>query len=165
MHVLTMEGLLGAGVNAKLVDTPMRVAGAAERKGDTGAMEQALGYAKEVTEKAEAYQKKTEEGMKKEAKDREKDAEKVQESLVEKRKEEKEELEARIQKESETGNVAADVLEVNETGKRLSEKLGEAEGAERTVSAAPAQMGDSIYTEAGEVIQMDQPEAKLSVLA
>lgn len=35
MHVMTMEGLLGAGVSAKLTDTPMRAAGAAERRGDT----------------------------------------------------------------------------------------------------------------------------------
>ena len=61
MHTKTMEGLIGARTNMNLVDTPMRVYKEARRKGDLGAMERAMGYAKEKLEREEELEKKWEE--------------------------------------------------------------------------------------------------------
>ncbi len=44
MHTKTMEGLAGASMNMKLLNTPFRVYKDAERRGDTAVMERAMGY-------------------------------------------------------------------------------------------------------------------------
>ena len=43
MHAKTMEGLAGASMNMKMMNTPFRVYQEAERRGDTSVMEQAMG--------------------------------------------------------------------------------------------------------------------------
>lgn len=145
MHVLTMEGLLGAGMNAKLVNTPMRAAGAAERRGDTGAMERALGYAGELTETAEAYQKKAETGMKKEAEEREEDVKKLQEKLAGQRAEEKEKQSEEV-----------------EAGELRKDQGGEA-APEEAAAASSARTEDVVYTETGELLLAEQAETGFSV--
>ena len=69
MHAKTMEGLVGANMNMKMMNTPFRVYQEAERRGDTATMERAMGYVGETADKAEDYQKKVEKGMKEEAKE------------------------------------------------------------------------------------------------
>ena len=68
MHAKTMEGLAGASMNMKMMNTPFRVYEQAERRGDTSTMARAMGYVGETADKAEDYQKKIEKGMKEEAK-------------------------------------------------------------------------------------------------
>ena len=43
MNTKTMEGLVGARTNMRLLNTPFRVYKEARLKGDTGKMEQAMG--------------------------------------------------------------------------------------------------------------------------
>ena len=62
MHTKTMEGLAGANMSMKLMNTPLRVYKEAERRGDTTVMERAMGYVKNFADKAEDYQKVTEKG-------------------------------------------------------------------------------------------------------
>ena len=166
MHVLTMEGLMGAGMNATLVDTPMRAAGEAERKGNKAAMEQALGYAGAVTRQAEAYQEKAARGMEKEAEEAKKAEEKRQEELREQRAAEKEAMEARAEKASadQTAAEPVDSLEVSEDGKRFSEESGGPAGngqkTEGTISPEP---GRAVYTEAGEIVPAEPPGGTISL--
>ena len=61
MHTKTMEGLAGASVNMKLMNTPFRIYKDAERRGDTAVMERAMGYVGEFADKAGDYQKKAKE--------------------------------------------------------------------------------------------------------
>ena len=53
MHTKTMEGLAGASMNMKLLNTPFRVYKDAERRGDTAVMEREMGYVGEFADKAE----------------------------------------------------------------------------------------------------------------
>ena len=69
MHVKTMEGLVGAGTNMNLLNTPLRVFKEARRRGDTATMERAMGYVSEFDGKVEEYKAETDEGMKEDAKD------------------------------------------------------------------------------------------------
>ena len=69
MHTKTMEGLVGASTNMKLLNTPFHVYKDAERRGDTAVMERAMGYVGDFAEKADDYQKKAEKGMKEDAKE------------------------------------------------------------------------------------------------
>lgn len=85
MNTKIMEGLSGAGTNLKLLETPMKVYQTAKSKGDTGAMERALGYAGDFVGKAEEYQEKTREGMAEEARDLRKKEKLEQEEAMEKR--------------------------------------------------------------------------------
>ena len=63
MNVKTMEGLAGASTSIRMVSTPMSAAQESERKGDTDKMQRALGYAAEMTGKAEGYNEKDSQGM------------------------------------------------------------------------------------------------------
>ena len=56
MNSKTVEGLVGARTNVNLLNTPMRIYEEASRRGDTAAMERAIGYAGVVSDKAEEYQ-------------------------------------------------------------------------------------------------------------
>ena len=96
MNMKTVEGLVGARSNINLSDTAMGVYRQAMQKGDTATAERALGYAGDMTDQAEAYEAKAEEGMKADAKEMKEKAKADQEKIIEKRKEEQKELEARI---------------------------------------------------------------------
>ncbi len=93
MHVKTMEGLVGAGTNMNLLNTPLRVFKEARRRGDTATMERAMGYVSEFDGKVEEYKAETDEGMKEDAKDAKEKAELEREKAIQKREEEGEELE------------------------------------------------------------------------
>lgn len=95
MHVKTMEGLVGAGTNMNLLNTPMRVYKEARRRGDTAMMERAMGYVSEFAGKAEEYKAETDEGMKEDAKAAKEKTESEREKAIQKRKEESEKLERR----------------------------------------------------------------------
>ena len=82
MYAKTMEGLVGASTNMKLLNTPFRVYKDAERRGDTAVMERAMGYVGDFAENAKDYQKKAEEGMKEEAKEAREKAKAEQEKRI-----------------------------------------------------------------------------------
>ena len=111
MNTKIMEGLSGAGTNLKLLATPMKVYRAAKSKGDTGAMEQALGYAGDFVGKAEEYQEKTREGMAEEARDLRKKEKLEQEEAMEKRRLERQKERERLAEETSGRQNQADSLE------------------------------------------------------
>lgn len=96
MNTKTMEGLIGAGTNIDLVNTPMRVYKEARRKGDLATMERAMGYAGEFAGKAEEYRTQADEGTQEEAWENRKKAELEREETIRKRREERERLEEEI---------------------------------------------------------------------
>ncbi|MCI8982260.1 MAG: hypothetical protein HFG78_07615 [Hungatella sp.] len=148
MNVKTMEGLAGAGTSISLVSTPMSVAKEAERKGDTEKMKRALSYAAGMTEQAEGYSKKTDEGMKLDAKEAKEQEKLRQEELIKARREEREKLEKQLQEgEGKTGDASFDSAEISEEGKHQVE-------AEKTSSSAPADSSQDVaYDKSGEAVE------------
>ena len=146
MHTKTMEGLAGASMNMKLLNTPFRVYKDAERRGDTAVMERAMGYVGEFADKAEDYQKKAEKGMEEDAKEAREKAKTEQENAIQKRKEQREELEKRI---AESRNGDTDTVGVSESGKAaLDEKTDSVQtGADSGISASVEETVDAIKTE------------------
>lgn len=88
MKAGTMEGLIGAGINMKLADTPMRVYKEARRKGDLGTMERAMGYASELKDTAYEYKEHAEEELRKEMKETREEQQREREEAIEERREE-----------------------------------------------------------------------------
>lgn len=133
MNTKTMEGLIGAGANMKLVDTPMRVFREAKRKDDTATMERAMGYATEFAGKADKYRVQADEGTLEEAKEAREKAELEREETIEKRREERERLTEQIENTSgENTNPAdtiVDTVEISAAGKALLNQEMSAEGA------------------------------------
>ena len=149
MNTKTMEGLIGAGANIDLVNTPMRVYKEARRKGDLGTMERAMGYAGEFAVKADEYRAQADEGTQEEARENREKMEREREEAIRKRREERERLEEEIaahrgeRKESTEGiddasadlkssaetagesrnaiDDIVDTVEISETGRILSE--------------------------------------------
>ena len=139
MHAKTMEGLAGASMNMKMMNTPFRVYEQAERRGDTSTMARAMGYVGETADKAEDYQKKIEKGMKEEAKEARENAKSEQENAIRKRKEERGEQEKRI---AESGKAVS--------GER-SDSVQVGTDSSTPVEGADAIMTESvIYTKTGE---------------
>ena len=91
MNTRTMEGLVGAGMNMKIRDTPMRVYKEAEREGDIGKMEQAMGYVNELGTRAWECKSQAEEGMAEEAEEMKEKEKLEQEKAIAERREEKRE--------------------------------------------------------------------------
>ena len=153
MHTKTMEGLAGASMNMKLLNTPFRGYKDAERRGDTAVMERAMGYVGEFADKAEDYQKKAEKGMEEDAKEAEEKAKTEQENAIQKRKEQREEMEKRI---AERRNGDTDTVSISQSGQTAldgqtdSVQTGADNGisAEETVDAI--KMEPVIYTKTGE---------------
>lgn len=123
MNTKTMEGLIGAGTNMKLADTPMRVFKEARRKGDTSTMERAMGYANELTDKADKYRGQAEKGTQEEAKEAREKAELERKEAIERRREERERLKRKIENNPEESTNPADnivdTVEISEAGKVL----------------------------------------------
>ena len=122
MNTKTMEGLIGAGANIDLVNTPIRVYKEARRKGDLTTMERSMGYAGEFAVNAEEYRAQADEGTQEEAKENREKMELEREEAIRKRREERE------QPKEETADTdknpiddIIDTLEVSETGRILSE--------------------------------------------
>lgn len=136
MNTKTMEGLIGAGKNIDLVNTPMRVYQEARRKGDTATMERAMGYTNEFTVKAEEYKAQADEGTRQDTKDAREEAKRELEKNIEKRREERRELSESIEankaehtaeKETNGKNIipAEDIaatVEISEAGRALLEE-------------------------------------------
>ena len=165
MHVKTMEGLAGASMSMKLMNTPMRVYKEAERRGDTGVMERAMGYAGDFADKAEDYQKTTEKGMKEDAKEAREKAKTEQENAIRKRREQREEMEKRI---AESRNGDTDTVKISESGKAAldgktdSVQTGADNGISAEETADAIKMESAIYTETGEKAA-SEPGANFSV--
>lgn len=169
MHAKTMEGLVGARDNMNLMNTPMRVFREAKQKGDTAAMERALGYAGECSDKAWAYKAAADRGMEEDAEEAREKLKLQREEAIRKRKEEREELEERIErrieertKETSEGNrnagIRADAVEISEEGKVLAEDSVNtaASGADAVESKSGAAKGQTVYTKAGEAVPVEQ---------
>lgn len=166
MHTKTMEGLVGANMNMKLLNTPFRVYKEARQKGDTGAMERAMGYVNDYSGKAEEYMEKAEKGMEEDAEEAREKAKAEREKAIQKRSKEREELEKRIE---ESRTKQTDTVEISKAGKEAgSENTGvgggmdnhaPAETAANTVKSEPV-----IYTKDGSVSRSQKESvAKLSV--
>ena len=147
MHTKTMEGLAGASMNMKLLNTPFRVYKDAERRGDTAVMERAMGYVGEFADKAKDYQKKAEKGMEEDAKEAREKAKTEQENVIRKRKEEREELEKRI---AESRKEDTDTISISENGKTDSVQTGADNGIPVEETADAIKMEPVIYTKTGE---------------
>ena len=157
MNTKTMEGIVGSKNNMELTSTPMRVFREARRKGYVDAMERAMGYAGDFTQKADEYKVKAHEGTKEDVKEARKKAEAEQESAIRKRKEEREDFEKRLEESKKN----ADTVEISTEGKILCK---ENNGSESTADGTESAGGDAagvnaesvrtepvIYTKTGEV--------------
>ena len=122
MNTKTMEGLIGAGKNIDLANTPMRIFKEARRKGDTATMERAMGYANEFTDKAQEYKTRADEGTREEAKEEREKARLEQQKAIEKRREERKEAEEKIEESTNPADNIVDTVEISETGKILSQE-------------------------------------------
>lgn len=140
MHTKTMEGLVGASTNMKLLDTPFRVYKEARRRGDTEAMKRATGYVEECSDQAEEYKAKAEKGMKEDAEEARRRAKAECENAVRKRKEEREELEKRtekLEKKAEEGRrEESDSVEISEQGKAACNRNADPAAAVRNDGAS-----------------------------
>ena len=165
MHTKTMEGLAGASMSMKLMNTPIRVYKEAERRGDTAVMERAMGYASDFADKAKDYQKTTEKGMKEDAKEAREKAKTEQENAIQKRREQRKELEKRI---AESRNGDTDAISISESGKATldgktdSVQIGADNGTSAEETADVIKMEPAIYTKAGEKAE-SEPGVNFSV--
>ncbi len=165
MHAKTMEGLAGASMSMKMMNTPMRVYKEAECRGDTGVMERAMGYASDFADKAEDYQKATEKGMKEDAKETRVKAKTEQENAIRKHKEQREEMEKRIE---ESRNGDTDTASISESGKAAldgntdSVQTGADNGISVEETADAIKMEPVIYTKTGEKAE-SKPGVNFSV--
>ena len=161
MNTKTMEGLVGAGTNISIANTPMRVFREASRKGDTAAMERAMGYVNEFQSKAEQYKTEANEGMKEDAKEERQKAKLEMEKAIEKRRKEREQLEERIEGSSK------DNVEISEDGKVLLKENADGDGSTVTTETK-ADFTDIAkepvaYTQTGEVINLAEQKTNISV--
>lgn len=163
MNIKTVEGLVGATTNINLSDTAMSVYREASQKGDTAAMERALGYAGEMVGQADAYASKAEEGMKADAKELEEKAKAEQEKIIEKHRDDREKLEAQIEKSREPEK---DTVKISEEGKTVSMepvKAGDMSTANQTSDTE--EIPPVVYTSTGEInIQTADTMSSVSVL-
>lgn len=168
MNAKTMEGLVGAGTNMELLNTPFRVYKEARRRGDTATMERAMGYVNEFSNRADEYKTKADEGMKEDAEEAREKAELEREKAIQTRKEEREKLENRIEEglEKRLGeniegnkdkNEGIDTVEVSEEGKLLLKNMAADRVADNeTTISVKDDMEPVIYTKSGEVSQTKQ---------
>ncbi len=157
MNTKTMEGLVGARRNIDLVNTPMRVYNQAERQGNMGAMERAMGYVHEFADKAEDYKTKAYEGMKEEAKEAREQARLEREKAIQKHKEEREKFEERIEENKET-----DIVEVSEEGKVLLKDNTMFDNTDVAETKVDSVKQPVTYTKTGDISQVEQ-DANISI--
>ncbi len=157
MNTKTMEGLVGARRNIDLVNTPMRVYNQAERQGNMGAMERAMGYVHEFADKAEDYKTKAYEGMKEEAKEAREQARLEREKAIQKHKEEREKFEERIEENKET-----DIVEFSEEGKVLLKDNTMFDNTDVAETKVDSVKQPVTYTKTGDISQVEQ-DANISI--
>ena len=149
MNIKTMEGLVGAHTSMNIAKVPVRVYMEARRRGDSGTMERAMGYAGEFADRAKEYQAKADEGMEEEAREAREREKLEQEEAIAKRR-----MERKIQ-ESEADKMHkenADTVEVSEEGRKLLEQ-GKTDAAETDGKDHPAGTGSKAA--AGQVSTVD----------
>lgn len=159
MNSKTVEGLVGARTNVNLMNTPMRIYEEASRRGDTAVMERAIGYAGEVSHKAEEYQVKADKGMEEDAKEAKEKAKIASEKVIQKRREEHEQMEERIE---ESRDADPDTVEISEEGKAALKDHIDSGSAGSEVNMADAAEAPVTYTKTGETVPAE-PEANISV--
>lgn len=115
MKAGSMEGLIGASQNIKMLNVPMKVYREAEKKGELGTMERAMGYASDFSQKVEEYSEKAQKELIKEQKEERKEFEKLNKEKLEQNKAEEK---AKEKTENSTG-VKADI---SEEGKELAKE-------------------------------------------
>ncbi len=159
MNSKTMEGLVGARTNMNLMNTPMRVYKEARRRGDTSAMERAMGYAGEYADRAEKYKAEAYKGMEEDAKEAREKAEAEREKAIEKRRKEQEKTEERLEESKEN---KTDTVTISEEGKVLSkdtvrsdiENSSEVSGKENKEPVTYSKTGAVSQTEQGSSISV-----------
>lgn len=156
MNSKTVEGLVGARTNMNLMNTPMRVFKEARRKGDTAAMERAMGYVGEFSDKAEEYKTEADKGMEDDAREAREKAKLQREEAIQKRREEREKQEEKIEenRNAETNTDAKEtkgcLLEISEEGKVLLKDNVDSDG---TGSGEINTAKESVtYTKTGETV-------------
>lgn len=115
MKAGSMEGLIGASVNMKLSQTPMRVYKEAERRGDTEVMKRAMGYVTDFQEKAHECSDRAQEELTKELKEERKEQEIKRQKALERKEETKEYVE-KIQENHKSDIPKTDSIEISEEG-------------------------------------------------
>ncbi len=155
MNTKTMEGLVGARTNMNLANTPMRIFKEARRKGDTAAMERAIGYVGDFSAKAQEYKAEADEGMKKDAEETRKTAEEQREEAIQKRREEREKLEERIE-ENRNADANTDTVEISEEGKVLLKENIDSDGTGSDEIKTDAIKEPVTYTKTGETVPLEQ---------
>lgn len=159
MNSKTMEGLVGARTNMNLMNTPMRVYKEARRRGDTSAMERAMGYAGEYVGRAEKYKAEAYKGMEEDAKEAREKAESEREKAIEKRRKEREKIEARIEESKEN---KTDTAAISEEGKVLSKDTVGSDVENPVKVSAGENKEPVIYSKTGAVSQPEQ-ESNISI--
>lgn len=129
MKAGTMQGLIGANINMKLVDTPIRVYKEAERKGDLGTMERAMGYASDLKNTAYEYKDQAEEELRKEMKENREEQQKEREEAIEERREAQKES----QKEA-VEKLAEKTEEMRKDGQGSTESIRQTQADSLTIS-------------------------------
>ena len=162
MNTKTMEGIVGANTNMNLLNTPMRVYKEARRRGDTGAMERAMGYAGECAERAEEYKAEAEEGMEEDAREAREKAREEFEKAIQKRREERKAGEARVTGEERKAGETRQTGEEWNAGETRVTGDGE-KPEERNGGNSPEGKREPVtYTRTGTVVPVGQ-DASISI--
>ena len=161
MNLKMMEGLIGAGINGNLMDTPISVFQEASRKGDTATMERAMGYAGELADKAEKYRAEVDNGMKEEAQEVKEKSKLEREEAIQKHRQEREKLEERIE-ENRSTDINTDTVEISEEGKALLKDKIDLDNTSSDEIKTDTVKDPVTYTKTGEVVPMEQ-SADISV--
>jgi len=154
MKAGTMEGLIGASINMELTRTPFKVYKEAERKGDTAAMERAMGYVVDFQEKAQECSDRAQEELPKELEEERREQEIRREEALERR-EETEEFIENVRKNNNTDTSETDSVEISEEGRAVLENSPQAEQASPALESTDAKL----YTSDGKPISAE-PSAK-----
>lgn len=156
MNIKLMEGLIGAKMNVNQIDTPFKVFKEARHKGDTAAMERAMGYVNDCTARAEEYSAEADKGLEEDAREA-REKEKLElEKRIEERREERELLE-----EEKIERKDADTVEVSEEGMALLKADTELDSTSSSESKAEA-AEPVIYSKTG-VVNQEESGVTVSV--
>ncbi len=160
MNAKTMEGLVGARTNMNLMNTPMRVFREAERRGDTAAMERAMGYACDFADKAEEYKTEADKGMEEDAKEAREKAKTELKKAIKKRREEREKLEEKILEnknaKNNTADTGTDIIEVSEEGRILLKDNTDLDNKSSQEIKTEAVKEPVMYTKTGKLVHAEQ---------
>lgn len=159
MGIKTMEGLAGARTNMNMIKVPLRVYKEAERRGDMGTMERAMGYVSEFSSQAQEYKEEAYEGMKEDGKEAREREEAVRQEAAARLKEERENSEERT---AESRKDSEETLKISREGKALWENATKQEAYNQETGKPVARKENVIYTKTGEV-SIEQPDSDTSI--